>query len=636
MAKKMLVILGLVMFCMAQAYAYTLIDSETFETYTNWAQGSNPSSFLSESTDVWLCTSTYTTNGCAKCAVGGCTGTGNFSIQNTGINNWMSIYSLGIDYITPKYYEVSLDWNSENSTNFSYQNTSTDFIFKYDVRLVSADTTVGGGGNTYRSHFAMDYARSIGGINDKLTIGLGGTNLAINDSNFQRIHSYGVNPYAANWATPATPASACDISDGDWHTIVARYRTNATYALLNWTLFVDGNSCYTLSGVPLRQYLATESFFTNNLRVYVRGGFWTNIDNISTWASEASEDFLGAELSTFQCDDDSDNDGDGFTDYGSDPRCDSVVDDSEAPYDYVSTLCDEISPPIYLKESFNGYIAGCNWFTTHNILPTSGQLVVTSSSSPYVQSKPLSADVTATMSRYFTLKFDLNVNNIATDNFLDIRLYDVDYTNFWIFYMGGTTLTIYTTNDGVNTNVTSILYNTSYTYKIIVDLQSKTYDAYLNSTFVADNFKFIDNFAAIDDVYFFKFAALQSDFTLDNIIIYTSDVTGAMLSPSTTTTQVSNVTMMCGLFYKVTPNCTQDSDCATSDCLPNGRCNSFNMGYCDEKGYVRGNKCITGAIAGCAAKNITDIILDNLLYVLAFVIVLIIIAYLIIITRRRG
>jgi len=40
-------------------------------------------------------------------------------------------------------------------------------------------------------------------------------------------------------------------------------------------------------------------------------------------------------VTTKQCNDGTDNDGDGFIDYPDDPSCDSLLDDSEAPYDYM-------------------------------------------------------------------------------------------------------------------------------------------------------------------------------------------------------------------------------------------------------------------------------------------------------------
>lgn len=332
MMRKLIVLLMFVLMVGFSA-AYQLIDSENFQTYTAFSSGGNQSIFIGQADGKWNCTpTTYTFPYCTKCAVGGCAGTGNFTINNVAANKFLSIFDLGMDFATPKYYETSLDLFFENSSNFSSITQATDYIFRYDILLVSADAT--SGGDTYRSHFAMDYDRPIGGANDRLTIGLGGTNLAGNDTVLRRVHSYGVLPYGLNWATPGAPIAACDINDGNWHTIVGLYRVNSTYALNNWSVTVDGNLCYNLTGA-LRQFTASERFFTNELRVYARGGYWVNIDNISIWQANATENFTGdVPLESTSCSDSLDNDGDGYIDYPNDPQCTSYSDTLESPFDY--------------------------------------------------------------------------------------------------------------------------------------------------------------------------------------------------------------------------------------------------------------------------------------------------------------
>lgn len=634
--------------CIAPAFAYRLIDSETFETYTNWAQGGTTTSFFAESADKWNCTdSAYYLTACVNpfggddyaLALGQL---GGFNIGVDGNNNYMLTYALNGDCMdgdsNPDYIKVQLDWLHTNGSNLSQFTGGSRHIMQYKLKVLNTATGMNACGSTGLSYYGGIFTLNVlsfNGSNEYIGSRMG--NLICSAPNSTDVCFNSLKTLYSSGTSRMLPSTgtACIVDDGNWHDVKVIIKVNSTYHLTNWTTYIDDIACE--SRAPNSAKSATTKIFataSTPFRVEATGNYSIYVDDLALFEANESDNFTGIALDYPECDDGIDNDGDGFIDYGGDPSCTNVVDDTEAPFDYSSTTCDSYTPPTYLKESFNTYLNGCGWFTTHNILPVNGALNVSSSQTPYVQSKALSADLTSSMSRYATLKYDLRVASVATDNFIDIRLYDVDYVNFWIFYLGGSPLTIYTTKAGVDTVVTTISYNTTYTFKVIVDLQTRTYDAYLNSSQIANDYQFMDSYAAIDDLYFFKLASTESSFQLDNILIYSSDSTGAILSSSNPITQVDNGTQMCGLFYKTTSSCSVDSDCATNDCLPTGRCNRFDMGYCDEKGMVRGNKCILGAVVGCAAKNTTDIILDNLLYVLAFAIILIAVAYLIIVTRR--
>lgn len=67
--------------------------------------------------------------------------------------------------------------------------------------------------------------------------------------------------------------------------------------------------------------------------------------------------------------------------------------------------------------------------------------------------------------------------------------------------------------------------------------------------------------------------------------------------------------------------CNTDEDCITGRCElnPSHMCSKFNWTWCDENGYERGNKCFTSAMVEKTGSNSSEFILDNFLYVLAFV-----------------
>jgi hypothetical protein len=592
--KKLILLTAILLICISGVNG-ALVGSEDFQNYTAQPVGVtntfNNSLFLTESGNRWHCANPTYTPYCAQpinsaVAIGAL---GNFTVFSYLGNQWMRLWAVGGD--ATNYYTTDIYWNY---TALPHEDVIANTVWtkQFRIRLVYDNwgsltgTAMRAGYGGEESTFGGSLC---GGASCYVEMKMGQIYTAT-EANYTSLRGF----YLTS-TSEMRPPTGFDMSDTNWHYITEYYHINSTCDYTYVEQYIDG--------------VLFENITINHN--YACG---------DTWAPNLME-FKANKVFSYDIDD-------------------LAIYDDQEPLFMASTNetapsgCDECSPPCYLKESFNGYLSDCEWFTTHSIY-NNGQLSLLQAQSPYVQSKAF-GPITEGMSQYITLKFDLNINTIETDNFVDIRLYDQDYKNFWIFYIGGSPTTVYTTKAGVSTAVTTINYSQTYSYKIVVDLSTQTYDAYINNVLVADNFQFSDALQPIDSVYFFKFASLSSQLQLDNIYIYTSDGTGNALTPSTTIPTVNNATKMCGLFLKTTPSCTADSECVSGDCMPNGRCNSFDMTYCDEHGLVRGNKCIAGAIASCTFSSISSVAFDNFEYVLIGLLILVAVTYFSIMLRRRG
>jgi hypothetical protein len=298
------------------------------------------------------------------------------------------------------------------------------------------------------------------------------------------------------------------------------------------------------------------------------------------------------------------------------------------------TNCDTVEDPYKVIESFNGYLAVCGWVTSHNIW-NNGYLSLSQATTSYFAQKTFDT-ISDTESRYTTWMFDLNVINVTAGSTITVRGYDDTDFNFFTIWWMDTGDNLWYNQYGAGSIGTSINLSTVYHVKIIMDFQNDNYDLYLNDSLILDNKGWTKQFYNLQNFESVKFTSARSAFTLDNVIIYTSDADGNPLTGSGSITQpVNNASSMCGLFYKTKPTCSNDEDCITGDCLPNHQCNSFDMTFCDENGYVRGNKCMMAGVASCFFGEATDVIFDNFFYVLVAIIMLIAIVYLTVMLRRR-
>ena len=78
---------------------------------------------------------------------------------------------------------------------------------------------------------------------------------------------------------------------------------------------------------------------------------------------------------------------------------------------------------------------------------------------------------------------------------------------------------------------------------------------------------------------------------------------------------------LCG---DVENSCTQDSDCLSDQCtVGTNKCSRFNYTVCDVNGYPRGQTCVIKYSAEATLGNVTDWILDNLLWVIMLMVIVI-------------
>lgn len=299
------------------------------------------------------------------------------------------------------------------------------------------------------------------------------------------------------------------------------------------------------------------------------------------------------------------------------------------------TVCDEWDLPYYLKESFNGYLDVCDWVTSHHIYNT-GQLTLTQDFDVFYAFKTLPTSVEDSDTRYVVLSFDLKINNITEGDTLQFRLYGQDYFNFFTVFFRDTGDKLWYDNDGDATEITNITLNQTINYKFVIDFQDDRFDVWVNGSKVASNLGFTDAFYNLEEIYAVKFASQHTDYVLDNISMYASDSNGVAHLPDTTITMpISNKTSFCGLFYKYQEPCTADEDCETGVCLPSHKCSQFDFTYCDENSMTRSNKCMFAGVASCILSSTADLILDNFLWFLVFLILLILVTYFITISRGR-
>ena len=76
-------------------------------------------------------------------------------------------------------------------------------------------------------------------------------------------------------------------------------------------------------------------------------------------------------------------------------------------------------------------------------------------------------------------------------------------------------------------------------------------------------------------------------------------------------------------------SCQADADCITGRCEPTSggllrNCARLNWTYCDDNGFDRGNLCVLKLSGDRAGRNFSGMIIDNLLYVGAFLFILIV------------
>lgn len=299
--------------------------------------------------------------------------------------------------------------------------------------------------------------------------------------------------------------------------------------------------------------------------------------------------------------------------------------------DGVETICEDPQLPYYLYEKFNGFFDRCGWVNSHEIY-ANGELYLTKQIPYYFAQKLMFGTIEDEDTRYVTLDFDLNIVNITTGDTITFRLYDEDSSNIFTVYFRDNGEDLWYDEDGTGKVAKSgIPLGQYFSYAFVLDLRDDTYDIYFNGTLVKSSAGFTDAFLNVENINSIKFSSNKAEYYVDELRVYSSDSEGKEQLPDTDLdiVVVDETVTMCGLFHTITPPCTVDTDCGTGDCLPNGKCNTFDMTYCDENGYVRASKCVIAGVTSCILEETTNIILDNFLLFLVLIIIIMVLAYIV-------
>ena len=292
-----------------------------------------------------------------------------------------------------------------------------------------------------------------------------------------------------------------------------------------------------------------------------------------------------------------------------------------------SITCTTWESPYALREEFNGYINFCDWVTSENLCHA-GYLSREQTDDYYTIFKLVDL-VEDSVTRYVTVAFDIKPDDIATNGKVSISLTDSDGQKF-IQLLISENGTMYNNEEGnailKYSNMSTTL---SKTVNLHIDFTDDNYDLWYDGSKVASNLAFVDSFLNIENLYGVRVSSIVAGFELDNLEVYASDQNNnlAIVDIDPDVVVVDENLKMCGLFHVSRPSCSVDSDCETGHCSPDGHCNSFDMTYCDENGYTRGNKCYLAGITSCILESTTDIILDNFLLFLVLIIIIVLLAY---------
>jgi hypothetical protein len=170
---------------------------------------------------------------------------------------------------------------------------------------------------------------------------------------------------------------------------------------------------------------------------------------------------------------------------------------------------------------------------------------------------------------------------------------------------------------------------------LVLDFKDNDYDIYFNQSKIVDGANFNDKFYNADTLRGVKLAVAKTDIELDNLWIYSSDESGNPLLPDDDfLSGLNNDSVMCNMFFKDVESCSVDADCPSNYCNPNGKCGRFNRNYCDDRGLEYGNYCLLSGVLSCGLTNTSNVILDNFLLFIVFLIIMMFIVYWLIMTRR--
>lgn len=576
----------------------TLIDSEDFESYTS---GLN---ITGQSAD-WSCFGLATAEGCVDEY-----GTpltpyyAGHQVSSESGNKYLNIYNLGAfnQGVSGGAY-TAIYWNhTDSQTIGTYGSTNYTTNFKLRLSVYNDDAM-----NNTKNWQGWAGLGEAGGSQNNYNIGSDGT-CGEGDCQLRLAYwTYGqvYPPYTSSSDFRPYPVSTnCTVpDDGQWHqySMVSYINVGSPIEVQDVWMYMDGELCYSRNSFTGDQYLNIPYY---DYMIFSVGNIYAlDYDDIEFYANETViRGAIGA--------------------------------DSEEG-------CADVELPYHLVENFNGYLTDCGWSAIPDNNLT-GQLEIGNSDGTYTLFKDIDYDIDNSMyydrTRYNTVTFDMTVYSDSTAyNVVSLFLYDLGFTNAWGRFYYKNDGNLYTSSDKTSTLITSSMpVDESMPHMIVVDLLQDEFDYYVNDTLVASNVGFYDSFLNVEYFNGIYFQSANSHYEIDNLKIFESDEDGNEQTNSIVNPiEVPDADRsMCDLFYKVDVPCLIDDDCVTGVCLVNGKCSHFDMTYCDENGYVRGNKCVFAGLSSCVLTSTGDMILDNFFLFMVFLVLLMVIVYFVIMMRK--
>ena len=592
--KKVNIIFVIILMLLLSAFVVnaTLVDSEDFESYTpNVAV----LTLITESAGKWNCSSPSYYPSCGY--IGGGDGSYDIEIQERTNPTSQFLRLTAIDGGGANFPRVDLKWNNINSTVGSYYN----FSMKYQIKLFDWSCNDTSPFAYYEGYFTMyDDGQYVNQADTdyrpRQTIGKVFNSSILHNAKLRPIWHYDGSPHLALPNIANAP-----LTDFGWHDIVVHYEFNSTEHMTEVRHYMDGVLQHTVSDIidVNRNYGSWTYPFFDDIIFKSNMCFDVGIDNI-----ELHEDVLIP-----------------------------YEEEEEVLLNCTIVNCSTWSDPYYLREEFNGQLHLCDWATTENLCFY--EKMDRDLNQTYYSMFKTSDLLTETNSRYFTVGFDLKPEDISSSGYIAISLYDYDYQRFIQFLVGENSE--FFNNDGgssvsVYDNVSSSL---SKKVELHIDFTEDDFDLYYDGSKVASSLGFSNSFLDITNFYGIRISSSLANFDLDNLEVYVTDQDNTIIaSEEPIVAPVDETESMCGLFKNVIVECTIDSDCETDSCNVNGKCNRFDMTYCDENGHKRGNGCLVSAVSYCALDKTSDIILDNFLLFLVFIIMIIFFGYVIWIIKK--
>lgn len=574
----------------------TLVDSEDFESYII------DGTYIIDQTNEWVCNGGTEAGNCSfQTGTNPYDSSDNILKEDLDGNNYLQISASGFLWNNYRgsimYLNVSGEQPISNYSNANY-------TVEWDMRLIAyEDGLINGTGNGMAyAGLSLEYGTQTNHMIGRRPTGAEGIEqLAL--SYFTSGDPTPPHTSLSNNAVPYYNDTNCSLpQDSNWHgySVVHFMNASAGWKKTKITMYMDGEKCYEKVITTADTYFSYNPFF-QKVYLYSVGGYTVDFDNIKIYADE------------------------------------SVVADvpeqhNETLITNCTTSCSTWTKPFYLYEEFNGSINECGWATLENVC--FDDELERELSDDYYSAFKETDSLSETNSRYATVSFDLKPISVNTNGYIALSVYDEDYTRFIQFFLSDDNK-FYNNEGGASELVYSNVTNNTYkTVELHIDFTNNDFDLWYDDVKVATSLGLSVNFFDATNIGGIRISSSGISYNIDNVAVFSTDQNNEILPTDTEiTTPINEAESMCGLFIKTDVDCSVDSDCVTDDCKPNGKCNHFDMTYCDENGYSRGNKCFVNAVTYCTLNSTQEIILDNFLLFLVFIIIIIGIVYIIFLVK---